>query len=158
MLRAACRAPRLLDIRQPLEVTYDELTKTNQDDGPDEIANRYITIARAVLIISPDDASVYFDKAIEVASKFGEELVPRWEAIVALAQRACIKQTVPDELGYRFIRCAELVGENVSREKHWSRSEAMRICSRMSPGVAISALSRWRDRDIGRFEYQFEAY
>lgn len=157
LLRAACRSPHLLNIRQPLEQATYELTKTNHDDGPDEIASRYIAIARAVLVISHDDASVYFDKAIEIASKFGEELVPRWEAIVALAQRACVKQTVPDELGYRFIRCAELVGENVSREKHWSRSEAMRVCARMSPGIAISALSRWRDRDIGRFEYQFEA-
>jgi hypothetical protein len=157
LLRAACRVPHLLNIRQPLEHATFELTKTNHDDGPEEIANRYIAIARAVLVISSDDASVYFDKAIEVASKFGEELVPRWEAVVAFAQRACIKQTVPDELGYRFIRCAELVGENVSMEKHWSRSEAIRVCAKMSPGIAISALSRWRDRDIGSFEYQFEA-
>ncbi len=157
LLRAACRSPHLLSIRQPLEQATYELTKTNHDDGPDEIASRYIAIARAVLVISHDDASVYLDKAIEIASKFGEELVPRWEAIVALAQRACVKQTVPDELGYRFIRCAELVGENVSREKHWSRSEAMRVCAMMSPDIAISALSRWRDRDIGRFEYQLEA-
>lgn len=157
LLRAACRAPHLLSIRQSLEHATYELTKTNHDDGPDEIANRYIAIARAVLVISFDDASVYFDKAIEVASKFGDELVPRWEAVVALARRACIKQTVPDELAYRFIRCAELIGENVSREKHWSRNEAMRVCAKMSPGIALSTLSRWRDRDIGRFEYQFEA-
>ncbi|MFT3948210.1 MAG: hypothetical protein QM763_14665 [Agriterribacter sp.] len=157
LLRAACRVPHLLNIRQPLEHATYELIKTNHDDGPDEIANRYIAIARAVLAISSDDASVYFDKAIEVASKFGDELVQRWEAVVALAQRACIKQTVPDELGYRFIRCAELVGENVSREKYWSRSGAIRVCAKMSPGIAISALSRWRDRDIGRFEYQLEA-
>ncbi len=157
LLRAACRSSHLLNIRQPLEQATYKLTKINHDDGPDEIASRYIAIARAVSVISTDDASVYFDKAIEIASKFGEELVPRWEAIVALAQRACVKQTVPDELGYRFIRCAELVGENVSREKHWSRSEAMRVCAMMSPGIAISALSRWRDRDIGRFEYQLEA-
>lgn len=157
LLRAACRSLHLLNLRQPLEQATYELTKTKHDSGPDEIASKYIAIARAVLIISPDDASVYFNKAIEIASKFGEELVPRWEAVVALAQRACVKQTVHDELGYRFIRCAELVGENVDRERYWSRSEAMRICTKMSPGVAISALSRWRDRDIGRFEYQFEA-
>lgn len=157
LLRAACRATHLLDIRRALEHATYELTKTNHDDGPDEISNRYISLARAVLVISSDDASVYFDKAIEVASKFGDELVSRWEAVVALAQRACIKQNVPDELGYRFIRCAELIGENVAREKHWSRSEAMRVCAKMSPSVALSALSRWRDRHIGSFEYQFEA-
>src|SRR5699024_6721120 len=46
LLHAACRAPHLLDIRQPLEHTTYELTKNNNDDGPDEIANRYIAIAR----------------------------------------------------------------------------------------------------------------
>jgi len=157
LLRAAFRAPHLQDIRQPLELASYELIRTNHDDGPDEIANRYITLARAVLVISSDDASVYFDKAIEVASKFGDELVQRWEAVVALARKACLKETVTDVLAYRFIRCAELVGENVSREKYWNRDEAMRVCVRMSPGIAIAALSRWRDKDIGRFEYQFEA-
>ncbi|SFB81178.1 hypothetical protein SAMN04487891_102474 [Flagellimonas taeanensis] len=157
LLRAACRIPHLLSIRQPLEHATYELTKTDYSDGPDEIANRYIALARAVLVISSDDASVYFDKAIEISSKFGDELVQRWKAVVALAQRACLMQIVPDELAYRFIRCAELVGENVSREKYWNRSEAIRVSAKMSPGIAISALSRWRDRDIGRFEFQFEA-
>ena len=134
LLRAACRAAHLLNIRQSLELATYDMVKINHDDGPDEIANKYIALARAVLVISSDDASVYFDRAIEVASKFGDELVQRWEAVVALAQKACVKHTAPDELAYRFIRCAELVGENVSREKHWNRSEAIRVCVKMSPG------------------------
>lgn len=156
LLRAACRAPHLKSIRQPLENAIYELVKTNIDDGPDEIATRYIALARAVLIISSDDASVYFNKAIECVSKFGDELIQRWEAIVPLAKRACAEQHATDELAYRFIRCAELVGETVSGEKYWNRSESMRVCTKMSPGIAISALSRWRDRDIGNFEYQFK--
>ncbi len=156
MLRSAYRSNHLINIRQPLEITTRELMKSNQDDGPDEIANRYIALSRAVLITSHDDASVYFDEAIKIASKFGDELVQRWEAIVSLAKRTCEKQKVLDELAYRFIRCAELVGETVSREKHWSRSEAILVCTRMSPGIGISALSRWRDRDVGDFEYQFQ--
>ena len=61
-----------------------------------------------------------------------------------------------DELAYRFVRCAELVGEYVYREKHWDRSGAIITCTKMSPQIGISALSRWRDREIGRFEYQLE--
>lgn len=157
MLRAAHRCIHLISIRQPLELATYELIKPNQDTGPDEIANQYIALARAVLVTSLDDASAYFDEAIRIVSKFGDEIVQRWEAIVSLAQRACEKQTVSAELAYRFIRCAELVGEYVSREKNWDRSGAMRVCTKMSPGMGISALSRWRDRDVGRFEYQFEA-
>lgn len=157
LLRAACRNLHLLEIRQSLEQSTHELIKSHKEDGPEEIANRYIAIARAVLSISHDDASEYFDKAIKVVSKFGDELVSRWEAIVELAQKAFANSRATDELGYRFIRCAELIGENVVREKYWNRNEAIRTCTKMSPDVAISVLSRWRDRDVGRFEYQLEA-
>lgn len=156
-LRAAYRSSHLGSVRQQLELSTHELIKSNLKDGPDEIANRYIALARAVLIVSPDDASVYFDEAVNISSKFGDEIVQRWEAVVSLAKRACEKETVSDELTYRFIRCAELVGDNVSREKYWNRNQAISICTRMSPCMGISAISRWRDRDIGRFEYQLEA-
>ncbi|MDO1449183.1 hypothetical protein Q0590_23100 [Rhodocytophaga aerolata] len=156
MLRAVYRTDHLTSIIQQLEPSTFQLIKSLRDDGPEEIANRYISLARAVLITSAEDASVYFDEAINIASKFGDELVYRWEAIVSLAKQSCNSKAAPNELAYRFIRCAELVGDNVYREKHWNRSEAMRVCTKMSSGIGISALSRWRDRDIGRFEYQFE--
>ncbi|MEN2398365.1 hypothetical protein GKZ90_0001135 [Flavobacterium sp. MC2016-06] len=156
-LRGAVRLKHLESITHQLEISSYHLIKNYQEDGPEEIGNRYISLARAVLANSPDDASVYFDEAIAIASKFGNEIVQRWESIVSLARKACDKQTVSDELAYRFIRCAELVGENVSREKYWNRTEAIRICTRLSPGIGISSLSRWRDRDIGRFEYELEA-
>ncbi len=155
-LRTVCRSSHLISIREGLEHTTYKLIKTNNNNGPDESANQYIALARAVLVTSKDDASVYFDEAIRAISKFGDEMVQRWEAIVSLAQRSCEKQKVSDDLAYRFIRCAELVGENVSREKYWDRGEAVRVCTRMSPCIALSAVSRWRDRDIGWFEYQLE--
>ncbi len=156
LLRAVYRSSHLLSIREQLELSTYELIKNRTEDGPEEIAESYISLARAVLILSDFDASAYFDEAIQIASKFGDELVQRWESIVVLAMQACSTKSVSDELAYRFIRCTELIGENVSREKHWNRSEAMQICTRMSSGIGISALSRWRDREVGRFEYQFE--
>jgi len=156
-LRSAHRMPHLTCIRQHLESSSYELIKTYRNESTEEISNLYISLARAVLIASPDDASVYFNDAVNIASKFGDEIVQRWVAVASLAKRACEEKSVPDELAYRFIRCAELVGENVIRERHWDRSEAVSICTRMSPGIGISALSRWLDRDIGWFAYQFEA-
>ena len=153
----AHRLPHLEGIRHPLENSIYEQIKSQSDSGPDEISGSYIQLARAVLVNSSNDAGAYFDEAIKIVSKFGDEIGQRWLAVVALAERSCEQKTVSQELAYRFIRCAELVGENVGREKYWNRSKAMRICTRMSPGIGISALSRWRDRDVGRFEYQFEA-
>jgi GTPase SAR1 family protein len=156
-VRAAFRLPHLSLVKQELEQSAYERIKSITEDGPEEMAERYIGLARAVLNTASDDASVYFEEAVNIVSKFGDEIVRRWEAVVSLAKQACNGDSVSDELAYRFIRCAEVVGEYVSREKYWNRSEAIAVCARMSSGEGISALSRWRDRDIGRFEYQLEA-
>lgn len=155
-LRAAYRLQHLECIRTQLESEACQLVKSFRDEGPDELADKYIALSRAVLIDSIQDSSEYFDQAIKISSKFGYEIVDRWKAVVALAERSCDLPEKSDEIAYRFIRCAELVGENVSREKHWDRGKAIRICTRMSPCIGVSALSRWRDRNIGRYKYQFE--
>lgn len=156
-VRAAFRLSHLSLIKPQLEQSAYERITIITDDGPEEMAERYIGLARAVLNTASDDASVYFEEAVNIVSKFGDEIVRRWEAVVSLAKQACNGDSVSDELAYRFIRCAEVVGEYVSSEMYWNRSEAIAICARMSSGQGISALSRWRDRDIGRFEYQLEA-
>lgn len=156
-LRAAFRLSHLSLIKQNLEQNIYVRIKSINDDGPEVLAERYIELARAVLITSPDDASVYFEEAVNIVSKFGDEIVRRWEAVVSLAKHACNDNNVSDALAFRFIRCAEVVGENVSREKYWNRNEAIAVCSKMSSGIGISTLSRWRDRGIGSFEYQLKA-
>lgn len=156
-VRAAFRLPHLFFIKQQLEQNAYERIKSITEDGSEETAERYIGLARAVLNTASDDASVYFEEAVNIVSKFGDEIVRRWEAVVSLAKQSCNGDNASDELAYRFIRCAEVVGEYVSREKYWNRSEAIAVCARMSSGEGISALSRWRDRDIGRSEYQLDA-
>lgn len=155
-LRAAFRLQHLECIRQPLESNTYQLVKNYNEEGTEELVDKYVALSRAVLVDSIQDSSEYFDQAIKITSKFGYEIVDRWNALVSLAEKSCEHTKKTDELAYRFIRCAELVGENVPREKHWNRGKAIRISTRMSPGVGLSALSRWRDRDIGRYRFQFE--
>lgn len=156
-VRSAFRLDHLSGIRRDLELSANDLVASLKDEGPETKAEWYIDIARAVLPASRDDAAVYFDYAVEAVSKFGDELVQRWEAIVALAKRGAEGGYSSPEMAYRFIRCAKLVGDNVAREKHWDRSGAIRICARLSPVSALAALSRWRDRDIGWFYWQLPA-
>lgn len=150
--RASYRNANFDNIKSELEETAYGLINDSKEDDVDQLSSRYVLLARAVAIYSVDDASVYFNDAVNIVSKFGDELIQRWEAIAEIARKsACISQP-KDELAYRFIRVAELVGEQL-REKHWDRAEALQICARMSPGIGISALSRWADRDVGRFEW-----
>lgn len=155
LLRAGQLKSHLIPILNELENSTLILIKDLNTIGPEESANYYILMARAVLSHSREDAAVYFEEAITIISKFGDEIVERWEALASLGKRC--GSSASDKLAYRFVRCTELVGEYVYREKHWDRSGALATCTKMSPAIGIAALSRWRDREIGRFEYQLEA-
>lgn len=157
LLRAAYRSEHLKDICDNLEQTTYELIESLQEEGPDEMAEKYISLSRAVSVNSIADASQYFNQAVEIVSKFGDELVRRWEALESLAERAAEVPSVGDEFAYRFIRCAELVGIYVSREKYWDRSNAARLDAKLSATTALAAISRWRDRIVGRYQYQLLA-
>ena len=79
-LRIACRISRLQAIADILEDScYQTLQIVDDEEGPMENANGLILLSRAVLASSEADAEVYFEKAIEVVSRFGDEAVERWE-------------------------------------------------------------------------------
>ena len=119
--------------------------------------NWFIDLARAIVSESTEDAAAYFNYAIEAVSKFGDEIVQRWEAVLSLAERFAEKKPEHKEIAYRFIRCAELVGENVAREKHFNRNKAIKVCCQLSPVSGFAALSRWRDRNVGWVQRQLPA-
>lgn len=149
--RSCFRNPNFEGVKHELEQNVYILINDSKDDDVEELSSRFIKLARAVSVYSSDDASVYFNDAVNIVSKFGDELAQRWQAIVEIAKKSCTPPEPKNELAYRFIRVAELVGEQL-REKHWDRAEALQVCTRMSPGVGISTLGRWADREIGRFE------
>ena len=105
-----------------------------------EMAERFIGLARAVLNLAPEDASVYFEEAVNIVSKFGDEIVLRWQSVVSLSKQACLSQNVSDQLAYRFIRCAEIILD-YGKESDWDSSEAIVVCTRMSSGMGLAALS-----------------
>lgn len=152
--RSSFRLAHLSEIRIQIEHSVYELISSTKNEAPETKADWYIDLARAVLPVSREDAATYFNYAIEAVSKFGDEIVQRWRAVSAIANRSAQSENVTPELAYRFIRCAELVGDNVAREKYWDRDRAIRTLVRLSPLSALSALSRWRDRDVGWFKEQ----
>jgi hypothetical protein len=156
-VRAACRLDHLSPIRRHLEQSASDVVDSSSREGPETRAEWYIDLARAVLSVDREDAAAYFDHAIEAVSRFGDEIVQRWEAVAALTSRCAEGEGGSPELAYRFIRCADLVGENVADEDHFDRNGAIRTCVRLSPVSAFAALSRWRDRDVGWFSQQLPA-
>jgi hypothetical protein len=156
-VRTAYRASHLAEIRSRIEGAAHEMIAIDTGEAPETRAGWYIDLARSLLPVSCEDAAVYFEYAIKALSKFGDEIVQRWEAVVSLAKRTAEGGHVSSQMAYRFIRCAELIGDNVAREKYFNRNEAVRVCAKLSPASALAALSRWRDRDVGWFDEQLPA-
>lgn len=155
-LRAAYRLAHLSSIRHQLEQSCIKNVESASEEGPEVRSGWYIDIARAVLPRNKEDAAAYFNYAIEAVSKFGDEVLERWAAVIAIAKRCATGKRLSSELIYRFTRCAELVSEYVE-DKHFDRDEVVEVCARLSPTSAFAFLSRWRDRDIGWFARQLSA-
>lgn len=141
-----------------LETVFIEFEKQitdyleNTSDDTNTVVEIWASLIRATVAFSKDDARVYLNRVLAYISRFGDELPQRWQSIAALATKASGENQPDDELAYRFIRCAECAGNNFYREKYWDCSEAMQLCTRLSPGQGLAATSRWRDRDVGTFE------
>lgn len=157
-LRAANRNRRLQAIADILEDSCSQtLQIVDEEAGPMENASGLILLSRAVLASSEADAEAYFEKAIKIVSRFGDEAVERWEAMVSIAKYCATGRNLDPEQTYRFMRCAELIGNTVAREKHWDRDEAMATCFHLCPNSAFAIASRWNDRAVGRSGRMFAA-
>ena len=151
-LRTAFRCEQLQDIREPLErecADYqDAVSKSIDENNPESNAQDLVDIAKAVLPVSQADANAYFDKAVEFISRFGDEIVERWTTTQNIADRASSSQNSTFSVCERFFRCAEVVSESVTREKHWDRCETFAVGTKLDFTSAFSIWSRWRDRRI----------
>lgn len=155
-IRWSFRMEHLFLLKDELEAIAYNKINSNNSGSPEDLAFDYVTLARAVSLSSIDNASIYFDNAVEILSKFGDELIQRWEAVDTLANRASTNDIDQSEMAYRFTRIAELAG-HYNAEKNWNHSKAIQSAIALSPTAGIAAVSRWRDRDIGEFQWNVNA-
>lgn len=145
--RTACLA-QLTEYSLRYAAKAFQLTNDERQDA-DSKSGMYITLARALLAASPSEAHAYFNQAIEVASKVGDENIDRWAALLDLAESASDPQQPVPELAYRLSRCAEVTYDYVARDKHFDWSRTVEAIAGLCPSSAFAILSRWRDRDFG---------
>ena len=121
----------------------------------ESMADSFVLLARAVLGASEDEALQYFNEAIRVASKIGQENLERWHALLHLSDACAADKADDPQLAYRFARAAELTRSYVDRDKHFDWEHTVEAIATLSPRTSPAIMSRWRDRRFGEPERFF---
>lgn len=109
----------------------------------------YLELSRAILAVNPAEARVYFDRAVDIASRIGDENLDRWAGFLHLAKAAGEQNKPRPHTAYRLSRIAELTYEYVARDKHFDWNGSADALTDLCASSALSILSRWRDRRFG---------
>ena len=106
-------------------------------------------ISRSIYVLSSEESNCYFDQAVDVAGRMGQEHLSYWKAIVELSEQTAIGEKSQPELAYRVSRGAEVVYEYVVRDKYFDWEGTVEAITSLSPASSLAILSRWRDRGFG---------
>lgn len=151
MCRIAARTKELSALALELAVTAFESLETSRENA-EMRSDAYQRLARAVLTVSCTEAAAYFNRAIEISSRIGEENLDRWSALLHLAEASAKRDLPRPQTAYRLSRVAELTYEYVDRDKHFAWDRTVDALVNLCAPSALAILSRWRDRDFGNAE------
>lgn len=128
--------------------TAFSVEQDHRDDAGSKVRT-FVGLARAIFALSKEEAAAYFDSAVNVAGRIGDENLARWTAMLDLAERAADPARPAPEAAYNLSRCAELTREYVDRDKHFDWGRTVRAIAGLCPASSWAILSRWRDRAFG---------
>lgn len=129
---------------------YGSLERSRED--AETRANLYLELARAIFPVNNAEAAVYFNRAVEISSRIGEENLARWDALLNLAEAAAQRDCPCPQSAYRLARAAELTYEYVVRDKHFAWIGTVEALAGLCGASSLAILSRWRDRRFGQIE------
>lgn len=142
--RSTIQGERALDyVRNAFDLIH------NAREDAESKSNDYVRLARAILVVSHSEAAAYFNQAVEVASKIGDENLDRWGALLDLTDRAASQDRPHPVTAYRLARCAELTYDYVARDKYFDWEATVEAISGLCGKSSLAILSRWRDRGFG---------
>lgn len=151
-LTRMCRVSALTEGLEDLSLqlsskAFDQIAASRSDAETrvDELQE----LARAIFCVSKSEAAAYFDKAIDIASKIGEEHLSRWTTFLDLAGAAHRPGEIRPRTAYRLARIAELSYEHMARDKYMDWDRLVEGLVGLCPSSSLAILSRWRDREFG---------
>lgn len=148
MCRVAARTTGLADLSLQLSSkAFDQLAASRSD--AETRVDDLQELARAIFCVSKSEAAAYFDKAIDIASKIGEEHLSRWTTFLDLTDAAHRRGQARPRTAYRLARIAELSYEHMARDKYMDWDRLVEGLVGLCPSSSLAILSRWRDREFG---------
>ena len=151
LARIAARTPTFESYAYDFAQRAIEITKKANEDAESK-AQTYVELARAILSRDKLEAREYFDQAIVVASKIGDEIVDRWAAILNLANHAANSSQSCPKTAYKLARCVELVYQYIYKDDYLCWESIISAIAGLCPSSCFAILSRWRDRNFGQSE------
>lgn len=146
--RLAAREKALESIALEVSVRVYEAIENHREHAESRVES-YQNLARAIFPTSKAEARSYFERAVEISNRIGEENSDRWGALLCLAEASGKSGLVRPESAYRLARGAELAYDYVERDKHFDWNHTIDGLLSLCPASTIATLSRWRDRKIG---------
>jgi hypothetical protein len=148
MCRVAARATGMADLSLELGTRAFALLGVSRDDAETRVDDLQ-ELARAIYCVSKSESAAYFDRAIDIASKIGDEHLSRWTTFLDLAEAAHRADGPRPRTAYRLARMAELTYEHMARDKYMDWDRLVEGLVGLCPSSSLAILSRWRDRNFG---------
>lgn len=134
----------------------NECIEENQNEfSVEELSGFYVDLAKAFYCHNKEEAYANFSIAIEKLSKFGEDMVPRWEAINSLAENASANKSIASVTLLNLSNCAEFIRKNVVRDKYFDSYRATETLLKLSPDYAIATFCRRCARGVESLDQDF---
>lgn len=132
------------------------LARTAIDTGSDLAdakAESFIGIARGMYAYSAAEAMTYYQAAVEVASRAGDDTLNRWNAVVALTRAASgTPHAEAVRLANHVVRAAELV--HPALYEGFDEKQLTEALARLGGSEVFRYLSQWRERCFGDLAWQ----
>lgn len=148
MCRVAARTNGLSGLALELAVAAFEALEVSRENAESR-CDAYQRLARAVFPASSAEAAAYFNRAVEISGRIGDENLDRWSALLHLAEASAREDLARPLSAYRLSRFAELTYEYLVRDKHFDWERTVDALLGLCATSALAALSRWRDRGFG---------
>jgi hypothetical protein len=145
VIRQTATNPSVHRLSSELAKRCHQYTANAREDAA-ELAADFVKLARATYRISPDEAVVHFQAAMDITNAIGDDAWSRWETFLAIANHAGQGTTNHPGRAYRLCQVAESLEPYLG--DHLQHPDVLAAAGRLSVPEALAAGSRWRDRRI----------